>query len=84
VTPSLNLRLSHDGERWLGRASAIEVSASTLSELDVELIDQIRVRRIFAPGTELQVQMRYDFASFPSWLRQYHSHYFNRRVRLQI
>jgi len=87
VQADLELILVHDGERWIAREGAHEaalVSAGrTLPELDRNLAAELRRRGHFA-GACVTVFMGFDFATIPTWLRQYASHYFNRYVTLDL
>ncbi len=80
----IELSLIHDGEFWIGRNQTLEVRGSTISELDDELKRGLRASGDYTPGSSVNVFMGFDFATFPTWLRQYHSHYFNRTVSVRV
>lgn len=80
----IELSLIHDGEFWIGHNDTLEVKGSTISELDDELTRGLRESGDYSPGTCVNVFMGYDFDTFPTWLRQYHAHYFNRTLLVQL
>lgn len=80
----IELSLMHDGEFWIGSNHTLEVKGSTISELDDELQRGLRESGDYAPGTRVNVFMGFDFDTFPTWLRQYHTHYFNRTLLVQL
>lgn len=80
----IELSLIHDGEFWIGRNQTLEVKGTTISELDDDLERGLRESGDYAPGARVNVFMGYDFDTFPTWLRQYHSHYFNRTISVQL
>jgi hypothetical protein len=79
----LELVLRHDGERWIARDDSLEATGRTLAELDDSLAGALRERDEFA-GSRITVFMCFDFATIPTWIRQYASHYFNRYVSLDL
>lgn len=81
---NIELSLIHDGEFWIGRNHAMEVKGSTIFELDEELERGLRESGNYTPGTCVNVFMGFDFDTFPTWLRQYHSHYFNRTISVHL
>lgn len=80
----IELSLIHDGKYWVGRNPTLEVKGTTISELDEELKRSLLDSGNYAPGTHVNVFMGYDFDTFPTWLRQYHSHYFNRTILVHL
>ncbi len=80
----IELSLVHDGEFWIGSNSDMEVKGSTISELDAELKRGLRETGDYASGTCVNVFMGFDFDVFPTWLRQYHDHYFNRTISVHL
>jgi hypothetical protein len=55
-----------------------------MSELDEDLKRGLRESGDYAPGTALHVFMGFDYDTIPTWLRQYHTHYFNRTVLVSL
>lgn len=78
------LSLVHDGECWVGRNASLEAKGVTISELDEDLKRGLRESGDYAPGTALRVFMGFDYDTIPTWLRQYHTHYFNRTVLVSL
>ena len=79
----IDMVIVHDGEKWIARSDAVEAVGRTLPELDADLADNLR-RAGGYQGRELTVFMGFDFATIPTWIRQYAPHYFNRVVRVQV
>lgn len=80
----IELSLIHDGEFWIGSNDAMEVKGVTISELDDALEHNLRKSGDYPPGSCVNVFMGFDFDTFPTWLRQYHSHYFNRTLSVNL
>lgn len=80
----IELSLVHDGEFWIGRNDSMEVKGTTISELDDELKRSLLETGDYTSGTCVNVFMGFDFDTFPTWLRQYHSHYFNRTISVHL
>ncbi len=79
----LELTITHDGEAWIARNDTISVAGRTLPELDGNLKEALRIDGRFA-GSKVTVFMGFDFSLFPVWLRQFHTHYFNRFVTVDM
>ncbi len=80
----VGVRLIHDGTHWIARNDTIEASGCTLHELDENLAYALRRSGGFPKATEVTVFMGFDFDTIPTWLRQYHAHYFNRYITLNL
>ena len=80
----VELRLTHDGHHWIAGDGEMKAEAASLEELDAEIRHQLRQSGRFARGSLVTVFMGFDFATIPTWLRQYHTHYFNRYVSLEL
>ena len=80
----IELSLVHDGKYWVGRNNSLEVKGVTMSELDEELKRSLRESGDYTPGACINVFMGFDFDTFPTWLRQYHTHYFNRTLSVNL
>jgi len=80
----IELNLVHDGKHWIGSNDSMVVKGITISELDDELKRGLRESGDYAPGSRINVFMGYDFDTFPTWLRQYHDHYFNRTLSIKL
>lgn len=80
----VEVRLFHDGKDWVAEYGTVMTSGNTLHELDDNLARVLRQSGDFPPATEVTVFMGFDFDTIPTWLRQYHSHYFNRYIALNL
>lgn len=80
----VELRLIHDGDCWFAENDFLKVNALDLTELENKIKDSLTHEYRKKKGKELRVCMYYDFDSFPKWLHQYHSHYFNRILTFTI
>ena len=80
----IELSLMHDGHDWIGSNNSLVVKGTTLSKLDKELERGLRKSGDYKPGTCVSVFMGFDFDTFPTWLRQYHTHYFNRVLSVTL
>jgi len=78
------LKLVHDGDEWIVSNDSLHVRGNTFEALDTNLLDALRSSGQFSQGSKLTVFMGYDFDTFPTWLRQYHTHYFNRLLKLEL
>lgn len=79
----LELTITHDGKEWIARNDAISIAGRTLPELDGNLVKALRTDGRFK-GSKVTVFMGFDFDLFPVWLRQFHTHYFNRFVTVDV
>ena len=82
----VELALHHDGDAWVvqGEALAAPLRGETLDALDQAVRDHLRGARGIAAGTQARVFMRFDFDTIPVFLRQYHTHYCNRRIVMTL
>ncbi len=80
----LEFKLSHDGDRWIGRNGDLVVSGETMQLLDNDICRVLQLSGQFPRGTRVRVFLGFDFDTIPTWLRQYHSHYFNRLVTVTL
>jgi len=78
------LKLIHDGDEWIVSNESLNVRGNTFEALDTNLLEALRNSGEFSQGSKLNVFMGYDFDTFPTWLRQYHTHYFNRLLKLEL
>ncbi|MGD8566719.1 MAG: DUF5395 family protein [Gammaproteobacteria bacterium] len=76
----VELTLIHDGNEWVVSNDLYKASGKTFEALDNNLINALRHSGEFTQGTKVKIFMGFDFATIPTWLRQYHTHYFNRQV----
>lgn len=80
----VELKLVHDGSEWIVSNDSLHVSGDTFEALDTNLIVALRDTGDFEKGSRVTVFMGYDFETFPTWLRQYHTHYFNRLLDVEV
>jgi len=80
----LDLKLSHDGKRWVACNAMLEAQGEDFLQLDAALTEQLRARAEFPAGSRVRVFMGFDFDTLPRWMRQYQSHYFNRYVTIEL
>lgn len=74
----LEVTLAHDGCNWVATHQLFECSADTLEEVEQQISSIIRNTLKFKDQQLVKVFMGFDFDTIPIWLRQYHTHYFNR------
>jgi len=80
----MDIRLIHDGDQWVGHGDNLTATGNTLLDLDNNVRRILLESGDFPSGSKITVFMGYDFDTFPTWLRQYHSHYFNRYVEFDL
>ena len=80
----VELKLVHDGSDWIVTNDSYQISGNTFEALDIKLINALRDSGEFSEGSNVTVFMGYDFDTFPTWLRQYHNHYFNRLLSVVV
>ena len=80
----LELKLVHDGNEWIVTNDSYHASGDTFEALDTNLITVLRDSGNFQQGSRVNVFMGFDFDTIPTWLRQYHTHYFNRLVSIDV
>jgi hypothetical protein len=80
----VELKLVHDGSDWIVTNESYQISGNTFEALDTKLINALRDSGEFSEGSKVTVFMGYDFDTFPTWLRQYHNHYFNRLLSVVV
>jgi hypothetical protein len=60
------------------------VQGETLSALDDDIKRALQESGSHPAGARLTVFMGFDFDTIPVWLRQYHNHYFNRFISVEL
>jgi len=63
--------------QWICTNDQVHIIADSLEEID-ELLKK-ELQKIYN-NKEIVVNMYFDFDRFPTWMRQYMPHYFNRRI----
>ncbi len=69
--------LSFERGRWLASSGDVAVDGEDLPELEASLVLAFRSKPALAARLPTRVQLRFDYASLPRWMRQYQAHYFN-------
>lgn len=80
----LEVRLIHDGIKWIAYHPSFEACGETLLELDQDLTRCLLDKELFPKDFHVTVFMAFDYSCIPTWIRQYAYHYFNRYVRLNL
>jgi len=80
----VELKLVHDGKEWIVTNDSYRASGKTFEALDTNLIGALRNSGDYKAGSMLTVFMGFDYDTFPTWLRQYHTHYFNRLLNIEV
>ncbi|HEU4854340.1 MAG TPA: DUF5395 domain-containing protein [Nitrosospira sp.] len=80
----LEVRLIHDGIKWIAHHQSFEACGDTLLELDQDLARCLLDGQLFPDNIHVTVFMAFDYSCIPTWIRQYAYHYFNRYVRLNL
>jgi hypothetical protein len=80
----LELILVHDGRHWVVHNDNLVAKGEEFEALDADLKRVLLESSTFLPGERVTVFMGFDFDTIPTWLRQYHTHYFNRFVTVDL
>ena len=80
----LELSLVHDGRQWVVSNDNLVAKGEEFEALDADLKRVLLESSTFLPGERVTVHMGFDFDTIPTWLRQYHTHYFNRIVTVDL
>lgn len=80
----VELKLVHDGSHWIVSNAEFTASGDTFEALDTNLGEVLKSSGKYPEGGQVSIFMGYDFDTFPTWLRQYHNHYFNRLLKLTL
>ena len=79
----IELKLFHDGKCWIACNQSLFAMGQNLKELDIELKHKLE-KSDFLKSTNVKVKMSFDNSFFPSFIRQYSNHYFNRIVEFEV
>ena len=80
----LEFSLVHDGELWVCSNDTLVARGKSIFELDQDIQRLLQKSGSYARGSQIRVFMGFDFDTIPTWLRQYHNHYFNRTVLIDL
>ena len=78
------LQISHNNNYWFAKNNFLKLKAKEITDLDDKIKITLTNLLIKEKGKKIKVNMVYDFSTFPKWLHQYHSHYFNRILIFDI
>ncbi|GMT42785.1 MAG: hypothetical protein IEMM0002_1196 [bacterium] len=84
MKPDLETSIVHDGGKWIAQNEKLKACGQTLPELDDDMARAIRECGEFKGKSNVTVFMGFDYTTIPVWLRQYATHYFNRRVTIDL
>jgi hypothetical protein len=77
MSTQLELTLSHDGYSWITDGLNSPLYGKDLHCLEDIIINAVNIDPRFTGSESIDVILRFDMDSFPRWLHQYQSHYFN-------
>ena len=72
--------ISFTANQWICKSKKINILADSLDEMDEKLKNELQK---CYNDQEITVKMYFDFDRFPTWMRQYMPHYFNRIVTFE-
>ena len=78
------LQISHNNNYWFAKNNFLKLKAKEITDLDDKIKITLTNLLIKEKGKKIKVNMVYDFSTFPKWLHQYPSHYFNRILIFDI
>ena len=79
----MNMSFVHDGSHWIARGESLEVAAQSLGELDQKLREAIKKRYSPYQGSQVTVNLDFDYSTIPTWMIQYHPYYIHRRLEFE-
>lgn len=79
---NIEIMLSFSGNQWVASANAQEFKAASLPELERMLEFHYRNESGKQSGNKTVLHLRCNLDMLPDWIRQYHPHYFNRKLVL--
>jgi hypothetical protein len=77
----VEFHLNFTRTQWVASRDNVRIVAGDLDELDSKIKDFLR--DTYHTGSFV-VKMYFDFDRFPTWMRQYMPHYFNRELTYQL
>ncbi|MEM0089251.1 MAG: DUF5395 family protein [Archaeoglobaceae archaeon] len=72
--------LRHEN-KWVAEGHGLTVAGSSLEELDKNIAKILKEKGY---SGRLEIQMSFDYSTFPHWMTQFHPYYFNRTVVFEI
>lgn len=73
--------LRFEDDAWIAEKEKIVVKSDSLEQLDRKLKEELRKAGY---SGKIEVFMKFDYSTIPQWIRQYHPHYFNRSIVMDI
>lgn len=80
---TLHMSFIHDGTNWIARDTSLEVAGKSLSELDQKLRQAIEKTYTPLQGSQVAVNLDFDYSTIPYWMTQYHPYYIHRRLEFE-
>jgi len=77
----LTLRYDYQSDVWIASCEDFTASAKKLVDLDKKIAKELR--KLGYRG-KVKLYMRFDYSTIPEWMRQFHPHYFDRIVEIEI
>jgi hypothetical protein len=80
---TLHMTFIHNGRQWVAKNSSLQAQGTSLSELDSNLRQAIQ--NVYTPmqGTQITVNLDFDYSTIPHWMTQYHPYYIHRRLEFE-
>ncbi len=78
---AIEFDLNFTDTHWICTREGVHLKADSLEQLDLQIKNYLTEK--FEKG-DFKVKMYFDFDRFPTWMRQYMAHYFNRELTYQI
>lgn len=72
--------LRYNGE-WEAEGSGAKIFGNSLEELDRNIAKFLRGKGYRG---KVEVEMSFDYSTFPHWMTQFHPYYFNRTLVFEI
>jgi hypothetical protein len=78
-----NLTLTYDyrNNLWIAKCDDFAVKAGDLTELDKKIANELRKKGYKG---RVKLRMQFDYYTIPEWMRQFHPHYFDRIVEIDV
>ncbi len=77
----LAYNLSYNNNKWYCKNNDFQCTSTELEEIDDQIYNHIKSNN---KEGKYQIDLLFDFDSFPLWMRQYMPHYFNRTFTIEL
>ncbi|MEM2176833.1 MAG: DUF5395 family protein [Archaeoglobaceae archaeon] len=67
--------------KWIAEGNGIKASGASIDELDKEIAGLLKEKGYRG---KLEIEMRFDYSTFPHWMTQFHPYYFNREIVFEL